>query len=359
MGFENILQIINYEIFNNQIWCYFAFLLSLLMIIPISKLSIYIINNYLLKLSLKTKTNLDDILIKSLNPPINLFVIAIMFYFAGSFLNFGEYKIIFDKIFNFLIIIPLVFFLIKFSTEFIKYYLKDEKINKKSLNDAGVDLLIQIIRIILFCVGILLILANLGYNISALLAGLGVGGLAFALAAQDLLKNFFAGVTLVFDKTFNKTDIVNFQGNIGTIEELKLRNTKIRTFNGDILTIPNSQLTENILSNITKTPKVKFKLNLGLVYQTSSKKLELAKKILKNIILENNLSDKENIYIYFDEFGDSSLNLKVIFYAKIKMKDWIEKIKYKDSILSNIKKEFEKENIEFAYPSQTLFINKE
>ena len=132
----------------------------------------------------------------------------------------------------------------------------------------------SIIRIALFLIGFLLILSNLGYNISSLLAGLGVGGLAFALAAQDILKNFFAGIALIFDKTFNKGERVQFQGNSGIIEELKLRSTKLRTYDGTLLTIPNSQLSDNIVENVTKVPRVKVVMTIGVVYGTTSKKIK-------------------------------------------------------------------------------------
>ena len=179
--------IINFTFFGNTMFQIFMFVLMLILFYPLSKISIYIINKILLKWAGKSNSKLDDILVKSLDPTISMFVLAGLFYIGSNFLNQGIYTQVFSKIFNFLIIIPIVFFLTKFTTEIISYYLKGEKKSTK-INEAGIDLLMQIVRIGLFIIGIILVLANLGYDISALIAGLGVGGLAFALAAKDTEK---------------------------------------------------------------------------------------------------------------------------------------------------------------------------
>ncbi|NCC71241.1 mechanosensitive ion channel, partial [bacterium] len=308
MVLEEIITILSYSFLNNEIWRYLLFILFLMMIYPVSKLSIYIVNEIFLKFAKKTKTELDDILLKSLNPPLWMFVMAFLFYTASSYLNKGSLEFIFLKIFNFLLIIPVVYFLIKFSTESIGYYLKNNKDGSKKVNEAAIDLLMHIIQIILVLIGILLILANLGYNISALLAGLGVGGLAFALAAQDILKNFFAGIALILDKTFEKKDRVNFQGNKGFIEEVKLRTTKLRTYDGTLLTIPNSMLADNIVENVTKVEKVKISMVIGLVYSTKVEKIKEAKKIIMDALIEHPDVDDKRSWIYFDNFGPYSLD---------------------------------------------------
>jgi len=358
MGIDYIFQVLTFSLFNNQIWKYLAFILILFIAYPISKIFIFILHNYLMKWATKTKFKLDDMLFKSLNPSITMFIYAIFFYFSKNYLT-GTIRLILDKIFNFLIIIPIVYFMIKFSTEALSHYLKGEGKKIKNINEAAIDLLMQIIRIVLFLVGVLLILANMGYNVSALLAGLGVGGLAFALAAQDILKNFFAGIALIFDKTFGKNEIVEFQGKSGIIEELKLRSTKLRTYDGTLLTIPNAMLADNIVENITKVPRVKVKIRLGLTYDTSIKKIKEAKEIIYNIIKENPEADEKRSYIYFDEFNSYSLDIEVIYYAKkLTMADWPERIYMKEDINLKIKEEFEKAKIEMAFPTQTIELKK-
>lgn len=352
---EQIINLLSITVFQNELWRYLVFVLIMLLNYPLSKVVIHIINNFLIVWAEKTSFKLDDILIRSINPPITMFIIAATFYVAKSFIEQGVLEDFFNKIFIFLIVIPFVYFLVKFSTEALSYYLKESnKKDNKHLNEAAIDLMTTIIKFALIIVGILVILSNLGYNVSALLAGLGVGGLAFALAAQDILKNFFAGVALVFDKTFNKGERVSFQGNDGIIEDLKLRSTKLRTYDGTLLTIPNAMLADNIVENVTKVPKVKVMTTIGVTYDTDYKKLEKAKKIIEKVVKDHPKTLQEKVFIWFDNFGAYSLDIQVIFYADLKMSDWPDRVYYKDEVYMGIKKEFDKAGIDFAFPTQTI-----
>jgi MscS family membrane protein len=352
--FKNFLT---YSLLGDEVWKYLLLIIFLFLGIIVGKIIKYIIQNHFTKLAAKTKIEIDDIIIRSLIPSISMLVFAIFFYFGE--INFvGTLKEALDKTFKFLIIIPFVYFMIKFSTEILGFYIKKAQSKGKKVNEAGIDLLMTIIRFSLYLVGILLILDNLGYNVSTLIAGLGVGGLAFALAAQDILKNFFAGISLIFDKTFNKKEIIKFGNITGIIEEVGLRTTKIRSYDKSLYTVPNSKLAEDIVENISKADKVKIKQTFGLTYDTPVKKLKKAKEIIEKAILEEKDTDKENYWIWFDEFGDFSLNIKVIYYGLLKPDDWPEKVLFKERINFKIKEEFEKAGIEMAFPTQTIELKK-
>jgi len=355
MIIELIFTILNYKLFGIQLMFYIIFIIFLIISYPISRIINFILNKYIKKITEKTKFQFDNIIFESINPSINMFVFSFCFYIGSRGFQNSSIITIIDKIFNFLIIVPIVYFMIKFTTGMIGFYLKGDK---KRINEAGIDLLMQILRISLFLIGILLILGNLGYDVSALLAGLGVGGLAFALAAQDILKNFFAGVSLVFDKTFNKGERVQFEGVSGKIEELKLRSTKIRTYDGTLITIPNAMLADNMVENVTKIPKVKVKMTIGVEYSTSSKKLEEAKKIIKEAIDSSKNVDVGNHDVWFDNFGPYSLDIVVIYYGKLKMENWSERIQLKDEVNFKIKSGFEKAKINMAFPTQTIELKK-
>ena len=361
MNLDTIIQFItDYSLFGNELWRYLVFLLIILLVYPpLKKISAKLVSGVLTRWAEKTSIKFDDMIVKSLNPPINMFIFAAMFYIASSFINPGEIKVVLDKVFSFLIIVPIVYFLIKFTTEFLGFYRKDSVENKRKVNEAAIDLLMQIIRVILVLIGVLLILGNLGYDISALLAGLGVGGLAFALAAQDILKNFFAGIALIFDKTFGKGERVTFEGRSGFIEEVKMRSTKLRTYDGELLTIPNAMLADNIVENVTKVPRVKVSFVIGVTYDTSAAKLKKAKEIIFKAIKDEVHADEERSWIYFDQFGAYSLDIKVIYYSKdLKMNDWPQRVEFKERINFAIKEGFEKAKIEMAFPTQTVEVKK-
>lgn len=356
MDFSFFYQILNYKFLANSVLNYILLFSLLLIGYPISKSINYILNNYILIIVQETKIKLDDVMINSINPSITMFVYAEMFY-LGTYNFTGLIKPILDKTLNFMLIIPIVYFLIKFLTEFVKLYLEKDNLSKR--NEAAIDLLIQIIRIILVSIGILIILANLGYDVSTLIAGLGIGGLAFALAAQDVLKNFFAGIALILDKTFGKREKINFEENSGIIESIGLRSTKLRTYDGTLLTIPNSTLSDNIVENITKVPRVRIKMTLGLVYGTSSKKLKKAKQIIQSAIENQDDADNDSTTIFFDNFGAYSLDIKVYYYAKVlTMSNWKKWVKMKEDINFEILEQFEKAKIEFAFPTQTIELKK-
>lgn len=320
----------------------------------IKKVITIVINRYVKKITERSKNQLDDIIVNSILPPLNMFIFAGLFYLGILQLNLGNFEEFAFKVFNFLLIIPVVYFMIKFSTQTIKFYLKGHS-DKTKINEAAIDIIMQLVQIVLVVIGILLILANVGYNISALLAGLGVGGLAFALAAQDLLKNLFAGLSLIFDNTFNKGERVQFQGNSGKIEELKLRSTKLRTYDGTLLTIPNSQLADNIVENITQVPKVRVVMTIGLVYSTSVKQMRKAKAIIQKAVDVQEDADGESTTIFFDNFGAYSLDIMVYYYAKVlTMDDWTKRTQMKEDVNMYILEEFEKAGISIAFPTQTL-----
>lgn len=350
-----IFQILNYTIFNNELWRYLTFIILLSITYPLGKIIYHIMNDYILKLTEKTKVKFDDIVVKSLIPTLNMFLFATMFYYASKYLVLGSSEPVFTKIFNFLLIVPFVYFMVRFTTEMIGYYLKDKR-EKKDVNEAAVDLLMQVIRIALYIIGFLLVLSNLGFNITALLTGLGVGGLAFALAAQDVLKNFFAGVALIIDGTFKKGDRIKFQNQVAYINEVKLRTTKLKTLDGTILTVPNSMLAENIVENIALAPKYKVNMVISLTYDTSTKKLRDAKKIIHDILEKD--KDIDEWWVLFDNFGAYSLDIQVIYFMKYNYSEWPQRGEAKERINFAIKEELEKARINMAFPTQTIEIKK-
>jgi len=356
---DYLINILNYKLLYNELWRVIVSLLILLSYFPISSIIIEYIRKKLNEFANKTKGRFDNYIIESLSPSLKMFTFAFSFYFATSFLVLEtEVKVITAKIFSFLVIVPIVFFVVRFVTAILTHFLQGN--GKRSREQATtIDLIVKMTRISLFLIWGLLILSNLWFNISALIAGLWVGGIAFALAAQDLLKNLFSGIALIFDKTFYKWDRVYFQDYDGNIEEVNLRSTKVRTRDGAVLTIPNAMLSDNIVENVAKAPMLRETISIGVTYDTSTEKLKKAKEIIYNAIQKEDIQ-KERCWVHFTEFGDFSLIIKARFFTKnITMKDsWGTRNGIKDRINFEIKKEFEKEGIEIAFPTQTIEIKR-
>jgi len=191
--------------------------------------------------------------------------------------------------------------------------------------------------------------------ISSLLAGLGVGGLALALAAQDTLRNLFGSLMLFVDKPFEMGDRIVVSGYDGPVEEVGLRSTRIRTLDGHLVTIPNGDLAHEKIQNISKRPFIKRIANITITYDTPPEKVERAVEIIQDILDHHEgMSSDRPPRVVFNEFQDSALNILVIY--------WYSPPNYWDFLAFNqrvnleILRRFNEEGIEFAFPTQTLFM---
>jgi MscS family membrane protein len=235
----------------------------------------------------------------------------------------------------------------------IEYYLVP--LSKRDDNDLDVQIVMMIergVRILLWSVGIIVGLNNAGFDVGALIAGLGIGGLAVALAAQDTVKNIFGGITIFLDKPFVIGDRIIIKGLDGFVEYIGMRSTRLRTMEGRLITIPNGQFSENPIENITIEPSRRVVTDLGLTYDTSPEKIELALKLLKEISLQYNMSviDEETKAV-FHGFGESSLNIRFIYFIR-KEADLFD---VPHLVNMEILKRFNEHQIEFAFPTQTLY----
>ncbi|MGL5272664.1 MAG: mechanosensitive ion channel family protein, partial [Phocaeicola sp.] len=200
--------------------------------------------------------------------------------------------------------------------------------------------------------GIIMGLKNAGYDVGAVIAGLGIVGLAVAMAAKDTVSNFFGGVTIFSDKPFRIGDRIKIGSYDGFIHEIGLRSFRLRTLNGTIVTIPNSKVTDSLIENVTLEPSRKVTLNLGLTYETSPEKVKEAIEILRDIA-SLHTSLEENIVVSFNQYGDFSLGILFIYYIK-KGEDILQA---QTDINLSILTRFNERKIQFAYPTQTLYVN--
>ena len=194
----------------------------------------------------------------------------------------------------------------------------------------------------------------MGYKVSALLAGLGIGGLAVALALKDTLANLFGSIVILFDKPFRVGERIVVEGVDGVVEEIGLRSTRIRTLSKTLASIPNSIVANTKIDNVAKMPKRKVTQTIGVTYNTTADQMEQALAELRKIITDNKEVDKDFIVVRFNDFGDSSLNIKIInFTITI---DYDLHLAVKEKINLAIMRKIEEMGLEFAFPSRTLYI---
>lgn len=191
--------------------------------------------------------------------------------------------------------------------------------------------------------------------ITSIIAGLGIGGLALALAAQDSLKNFFGSVVILLDKPFRIGDRVVVDGQDGPIEEVGWRSTRLRTLEGHLVTIPNGELANKSIRNIGERPHIRRLANITITYDTPLEKIEKAVDIIKDILKNHEGMDPDfPPRVYFSDFNDASLNIMMLYWYH--PPDYWAYMDFSERVNLEIFRRFEKEGIEFAFPTQTLYV---
>ncbi len=222
------------------------------------------------------------------------------------------------------------------------------------------DMMVPVVRRCLRITIVILVLVQIAQILSdkpitSIIAGLGIGSLAIALAAQDSLKNFFGSLIIFTDKPFELGDRIVVDGFDGPVEDVGLRSTKIRTLDGHLVTIPNGELANKFIKNIGKRPFIKRVANITVTYDTSSEKLDRAIDILKEL-LDNHegMNEEKPPRVFFNEFNDASLNIIVFYWYH--PPDYFDYLAFTEKFNKEVFRRFNEEGIEFAFPTQTLYL---
>ena len=226
---------------------------------------------------------------------------------------------------------------------------------ESTLDDQLVPLLNKTLKIFVVLFGTLIAAQSVGINVMSLLAGLGIGGLAFALAAKDTVANFFGSLMILFDKPFQVGDWIITGGQEGTVEEIGFRSTRIRTFYNSVISVPNSVLMNANIDNMGRREFRRFTTHLGITYDTPPEKIEAFMEGIKNIIKANPTTRKDYFHVVFNNYGPDSLLIMV--YLFFKVPDWSAELVERNNILLEIYRMADEMSVEFAFPTQTLHVH--
>lgn len=236
-----------------------------------------------------------------------------------------------------------------------------------ALDQMVVPLITKSVRIFLVTVVAVVLLERvLGIDVTGFLAGIGLIGLALSLAAKDSLQNLFGALTIYVEKPFRVGDVIRFKGSFGTVEEIGLRATTLRLLNGDIVYQPNMAFIAEKVENVSIRPHIRRELDLTLRYDTPVQKVEEAVSIVRGLLSEGPLAeagrfDLEELppRVMFNEFNDSSLNLRAYYWYQIEdVRDsgWFDYLEHCQDVNLAIMRDFDEAGIEFAYPTRTIFM---
>lgn len=341
---------------------YIYSVLILLVAVMVAKLVTWFINNYAKKIASKTKTKLDDLIFERIGVPIYYFFIIFGVFLALSPLNLSEnIELILRRIILSINILFGAFIIVQVLGIFLSEWIKKKVERTKSeLDDALFPIFSRIVNVIIYTLAALYILRVWQIEITPLLAGLGVAGLAIGLALQETLSNMFSGISVVADRYFKVGDIIQLDsGETGEVLDISLRSTKIRTFNNEIMIIPNSKIANNKIINYAQPDKkARISLDISVAYGSNVERIkkvvldtvkELAKKE-KHIIL-----DEKPPAIFFVEMGDFALK----FSLKVWVNNYRKRYGIKDKLNTEIYNALRKAKIEIPFPTRTVYIKKE
>jgi len=359
----------NYEISRgNAVWRFGLVLLIVLATLAVGRIVQFIINSYALRLAQKKGERPLTLLLRSLANPVYVAIFAAGMFLAKTPLFFDDEAGIHTTISNGWMSIARVVAAIAAAyalyrlVDVIEYYL-NRVVGKTEtkLDDMLVPVFRKALRVTIAIIAILLISENiLGANVKSLLLSAGVGGIAIALAAKDTIANFFGSITIFADRPFQMGELVKIDEHLGQIEEVGFRSTRLRTLQGHLVTVPNSIIANSTVENLGRRPFIRRTSNITITYDSGHTKAKRAVEIIKEILAdvpEVGTDPQNPPRVYFNEFNDCSLNIYMSYW--VKPADYWVYHEVNQRVNLEMMKRFEAEKIEFAFPTQTLYLKKE
>ncbi len=348
---QEFMEIMNYTVLNTPLYKFaVAFGVFLFFLIARKIFTKTILASMQLFVG-KTKTDLDDKVLEALKSPLNVLFVVLGIYFGALYLHMEKYTGLFLKgAFTFLLFWG-AYNLVKNLEENILALF-----GKRVSHEIGV-FLVKALKVFVLALGLVAVLQTFGINVSAFIASLGLGGLAFALAAKDTAANLFGGFAILTDNIFKIGDWVKIGSVEGTVEDIGMRTTKIRAFDKRLIVVPNATIANSAVDNFSRRDRRRIKMRLGLTYSTTNEQMQMILNDIRSMLQNHPKIHKEPLFVYFDEFGASSLDL--FFYLFTTTANWEEYLQIREDINMKIIDIVHKNGSDFAFPSQSIYFENE
>jgi len=349
-------QVLNRVFLNNTVLEYLIALGVFIVSLIILKIVKVILLAKIKEIAKGTKTDFDDLILKIIDDIGWPFYFFFALFFALKFVLVPE---ILGSAVYYVLFLLGIYYIVRGIQAIIDYGF--EKALEKREKDANgkfdptiTNLFKKASKGILWGIAIIIFLQNLGYDITALIAGLGIGGLAIAFALQNILSDVFSSFTIYLDKPFEIGDFIVIGKDMGTVKKIGIKSTRIQTLQGQELVVSNQELTSVRVNNYKKMEKRRIVFDFGVTYETPSEKVKKIPGMVKRIMGDMELADLDRVH--FNKFTDSSLNFEVVYY--LNSSEYNDYMDVQQEINLAIKNALEKEQIDFAYPTQTVYLNK-
>lgn len=311
------------------------------------------------KLAERTASEADDVAIAAVLGPVGGLILIAGVYAAFRLLvtDLVELAVWSDRLFRVITILIVAWALFRLADAASIAFTELARRTDNDLDDTLVPLLRKAAKVMVTILAFLLSAQNLGYSVGGLLAGLGLGGLAFALAAKDTLANLFGGVTILLDRPFKAGDWITFDGADGVVEEIGLRSTRIRTFAKTLTTVPNQTLSNAVVENHSLMPKRRIKMTVGVTYSTSPDQMRELVARVETMLRAHAGIDQDFMLVKFIDFNASSLDLFV--YCFTVTTDWSEHLQMRQEVHLGIMDIVEDMGLSIAFPTRTVHLARE
>jgi small-conductance mechanosensitive channel len=345
-------DLLNRVFFDNTVLAYCFIVGGIFLTWIASKLIRKSLIRLLTRITSKTKNNLDDLIVEATNRFLGPY-----FYLAVNYVIIKQLNLTPDieKILTAASLIVTTYYVLRLINFTIHHFvvMGMKARGEPEQRIRQVQGMLAVVKALVWASGIVMLIDNLGYNVTTIIAGLGVGGIAIALAAQSILADLFSYIVIFFDKPFEIGDFIVSSGYSGVVEKIGIKTSQVRSLDGQQMIMPNTELVKSVIQNFKRLEKRRVVFNIGVVYNTGAGKLREIPQIVKAIIgKEADVSfDRAN----FKSFGDFSINYEIVYY--INSPDYVLYMNTQERICMNIFEAFQKNNIEFAFPTQTIYLN--
>jgi small-conductance mechanosensitive channel len=329
-----------------------AFSIIFALAIVIAWIGHSLFKRYIVGFAAKTKTNLDDEILRNVRAPI--FLLAILFglyYGLVGVASLQEYSYEFGLAFTVGQILVVTFIITRITNVLISWYAEQSVKRGRNVSNHILFILKKILQIVVYVFALLIILGVFDVDLSGVVVGLGVGGIAIALALQNILSDALSAFSLYFDRPFELGDFIVVGDYSGTVKKIGMKSTRIQLLQGEELVISNKELTSKSVRNFKKLKKRRIMFTVQVSCDTPIEKLKKIPEIIAEIIKKIEMTQLSTVH--FRKFGDFSFDFDVVYY--VKTGDYNKYLDIQQRINFEILEEFEKEKIEMPYPTQKIF----
>lgn len=349
---NSFIQEISY---GEAMWDIVSFLGIILITILLKRTFIRFIIGLLKKLTKKTETDIDDKLLKVMEKPIGLAFTTIGFYFALRIVDIPlNIEFFIDNAAKTIILFTLFWAAYRVTNIFTLLYEVISKKTETKLDNMLLSFLENGIKIVIVIIGSITLIQVWFEEIGGILTGLGLGGLAFALAAQETASNLFGSITIMTDRPFEIGDWIKTPSVEGTVEEIGFRSTRVRTFEQAVVTIPNSLISKEAIINWSKMGKRRISFRLGVTYSTTSEQIKSCLEKIREMLKKHQEVHPETIYVYFEKFGESSLDIFIYFFTKTT--NWQKYLEIQEDVNIRVMEIVKELEISIAFPSRSIYV---